>query len=305
MDGRTDARVRAAKRRAASRAACSRRARAVTAAHASRRRLAAQVNATINYTRRYLLALNNLFVFLLVGLLLERVVIGSDDWVDAVYWTVVSMTTIGYGDYTPSTALGKIFVMLYLPISVAALAQALSDVQAITLRRGIRETDYGDRLAGEFLKAECLKNAGDANESITEGEFLVYVLVRRGIVDEQTIAAVRRQFRELVRDGGNPREPLETRTFDNKRLFEEKLKRGQVRQRAASQAPGARDGSSALVDLRASDGGYEEWRSFHWEPLIQAGMPPAGEEGRRRFVVFGGKSPLGLLTGLVRRSPLI
>ena len=210
---------------------------------------------------------------------------------------------IGYGDYSPSTVLGKVLVMLYLPLAVAALAQALSDVQAISLRRAIRETDYGDRLAAEFLKTECSRADGDPDESITEGEFLVYVLVRRGIVDEQTIAAVRRQFRELVREGGDPNEPLEMRTFDSRGLFREKVKRGQIMQRAAHLPSGSRNGPTALVDLRAHDGGYSEWRRFTWEPLIQAGGPPT-QKPPPRFRLFGGKNPLGLLFGLLRIEPL-
>ena len=35
-------------------------------------------------------------------------------WVDAFYLSVVTLTTLGYGDLHPTTDLGKIFVVVYL-----------------------------------------------------------------------------------------------------------------------------------------------------------------------------------------------
>lgn len=35
-------------------------------------------------------------------------------WVDAFYFCVATLTTVGYGDLTPVTDLGKIFTMVYL-----------------------------------------------------------------------------------------------------------------------------------------------------------------------------------------------
>ena len=62
----------------------------------------AEVNATINYTRRYLVALNNLFVFLIAGLVISQYVIDSGDWVDSLYWTIISMTTCANASLTPA-----------------------------------------------------------------------------------------------------------------------------------------------------------------------------------------------------------
>ena len=71
--------------------------------------------------------------------------------------------------------------MVFLPVAVAVLAQAIADVQSISLRKAIRQTDYGQELAGQFLAAECIRNE-DTDESITEPGFLVIVLLRRLIV---------------------------------------------------------------------------------------------------------------------------
>lgn len=35
-------------------------------------------------------------------------------WVDAFYFCVATLTTVGYGDLTPATDLGKVFTMVYI-----------------------------------------------------------------------------------------------------------------------------------------------------------------------------------------------
>lgn len=34
-------------------------------------------------------------------------------WVDSVYFTTVTLTTLGYGDFVPQTDIGKLFTSLY------------------------------------------------------------------------------------------------------------------------------------------------------------------------------------------------
>jgi len=43
-------------------------------------------------------------------------------WIDAFYFCVVTLTTVGYGDFSPQTDLGKIFTMVYLLIGLGILA---------------------------------------------------------------------------------------------------------------------------------------------------------------------------------------
>jgi hypothetical protein len=52
-----------------------------------------EVNANISYGRRYALALCNPFVILVSGLVLAHWIVDTGDWVDYLYWCVISMTT--------------------------------------------------------------------------------------------------------------------------------------------------------------------------------------------------------------------
>jgi hypothetical protein len=53
--------------------------------------------------------------------------------IDAVYFTVVTSTTLGFGDYCPETDGGKIFTLFFVPVSVVAVAGAIEHVASIPL----------------------------------------------------------------------------------------------------------------------------------------------------------------------------
>ena len=107
-----------------------------------------EVNRRINYPRRYALALLGPLLVLLTGVLLHYFAIRDpadgggalDALTDAFYFSLITMSTIGYGDITPISPTAKVIAILYLPVAVLALADAVSDVQLISLRRTIRET---------------------------------------------------------------------------------------------------------------------------------------------------------------------
>ncbi|MBP7999873.1 MAG: two pore domain potassium channel family protein [Chloroflexi bacterium] len=43
------------------------------------------------------------------------------EWLDSFYFTVITLTTIGYGDFTPKTDVGKLFTMVYVFIGLGIL----------------------------------------------------------------------------------------------------------------------------------------------------------------------------------------
>ena len=48
--------------------------------------------------------------------------------IDSFYWAVVSVTTIGYGNFVPETTGGKIFTMVFIGVGCLMMAQVLSNI---------------------------------------------------------------------------------------------------------------------------------------------------------------------------------
>ena len=49
-------------------------------------------------------------------------------WLDSLYFSVITLTTVGYGDFSPQTDAGKIFTMIYI---VVGLGIVLSFVETV------------------------------------------------------------------------------------------------------------------------------------------------------------------------------
>jgi hypothetical protein len=43
-------------------------------------------------------------------------------WLDSYYFTIITLTTVGYGDFAPQTDLGKLFTMLYVVLGLGIIS---------------------------------------------------------------------------------------------------------------------------------------------------------------------------------------
>ncbi|MGB1449756.1 MAG: potassium channel family protein [Flavobacteriaceae bacterium] len=42
-------------------------------------------------------------------------------WIDSLYFSIITLTTIGYGDFSPQTTLGKLFTIAYIIVGVGMI----------------------------------------------------------------------------------------------------------------------------------------------------------------------------------------
>lgn len=63
-------------------------------------------------------------------------------WINSVYFSVVSLTTVGYGDIVPKTDPGKIFVCFYLLAGIGIIAAFASNlIKNAVARRVIHKSE--------------------------------------------------------------------------------------------------------------------------------------------------------------------
>jgi voltage-gated potassium channel Kch len=54
---------------------------------------------------------------------------------DSLYFSVITLATVGYGDLVPTTPIAKIFTMLYVINGISILLALLDRIRAVRTRR--------------------------------------------------------------------------------------------------------------------------------------------------------------------------
>jgi len=76
-------------------------------------------------------------LWILFGMLIYHYLEGWD-WIDALYFCVVTLATVGYGDFTPTTPIGKLFTILYIINGIGILLFFVDKVVDVRKTRGVR-----------------------------------------------------------------------------------------------------------------------------------------------------------------------
>ena len=74
-----------------------------------------------------------------IGTVFYRFVEGWS-WLDSLYFCVITLATVGYGDFFPQTPLGKIFTMVYIFIGIGLLVAVFNQLaEALLAARQTQE----------------------------------------------------------------------------------------------------------------------------------------------------------------------
>lgn len=125
----------------------------------------------------------------------------TPSWLDSFYMSVITLCTIGFGDFTPATHNAKLFSIIWMVVGVASTALFID-----TLTHAFFEDESRDRL----IMAEELLNMDrktfdlvdrDRNGYLTRGEFLSYSLIKYGGVQPALIDKVLEAFDAMEKSG--------------------------------------------------------------------------------------------------------
>lgn len=77
--------------------------------------------------KEYLELLITTFIVIAFGAVAYRY-LEDWSWVDSIYFTVVTLTTVGFGDFAPQTDGGKIFTIFYIIIGVGIILSFINTI---------------------------------------------------------------------------------------------------------------------------------------------------------------------------------
>ncbi|PIA30087.1 hypothetical protein AQUCO_05700062v1 [Aquilegia coerulea] len=122
------------------------------------------------------------------------------NWIDSIYLSVMSVTTVGYGDRAFNSLPGRLFASIWLLVSTLAVARAflyLAEARIDKRHRMMAKWVLRqDMTVSEFLAADI-----DNNGFVSKSEYVIYKLKEMGKIAEKDISQICNQFDRL--DTGN------------------------------------------------------------------------------------------------------
>ncbi|XP_060961579.1 two-pore potassium channel 5-like [Cannabis sativa] len=118
------------------------------------------------------------------------------DWVDSIYLSVMSVTTVGYGDRAFKTLKGRLFAAIWLLLSTLAVARAflyLAEARIDKRHRRIAKWVLQREITVEDLLAADINHNG----FISKSEYVIYKLKEMGKIGEKDIMIICNQFNKL------------------------------------------------------------------------------------------------------------
>lgn len=151
------------------------------------------VNAMICYSRQYAVALMPLLLLSSACFVVAHFHMGLNV-VDSLYFTVVTCSTVGYGDYTPKNSLDRAYYGGFLLALVCVVSNTINEMAAITTQHRVRR---GKIARVDIEKVIMRKARGDPDGTepvVTESDFIVEALVKDKLIDETVLTAIRRNY---------------------------------------------------------------------------------------------------------------
>ena len=132
-----------------------------------------------------------------IGILVMMFVQGVS-FVDAFYWSIVTGTTVGYGDVSPNVPATRGFALVYLFVAIVTTGKALSAFGSLLEA----DDDTQQKLLNKKLDEKFLISLDqDGTGEVSEFEYLSAMLVLLEYVEQDDIDRVMKAFRKLDKDG--------------------------------------------------------------------------------------------------------
>ena len=104
-----------------------------------------------------------------------------DTFSDALWWSISTVTTVGYGDIVPNSIAGRIMGMALMVVGIGTMAAFISQISASLVESRIKRRDEGESLRGTMI-AE-IKSKLDHIDKLSSSEVSLLVQMIESLRD--------------------------------------------------------------------------------------------------------------------------
>merc|ERR1712048_1479285 len=121
-------------------------------------------------------------------------------WVSSFYMSVITVTTVGFGDYSPKSMSGRAFGIVWMIVGVAVTAFFVSALSAL-LAQEDSPLELEDAHTIDFESFQAMDK--DGNGYLSKDEYALYELVKHGLITHDIVDAIHAKYAsmDVNRDG--------------------------------------------------------------------------------------------------------
>uniref|UniRef100_A0A7S2DC01 Potassium channel domain-containing protein n=1 Tax=Alexandrium andersonii TaxID=327968 RepID=A0A7S2DC01_9DINO len=160
--------------------------------------------AAMSRTQARLGSLLCLFTVLIGAIVfIGKNMLGLATWHDSFYFSIVTLTTVGFGDMVPSEPSHRLWMSLLMMVGVPVFAASLgSVVEALSLEADEKEDAASEATpsASKPIALEAFRDTlhrGAALPIVQREDYLAYTLVQKGMVKMEDIWEAWDEFRQI------------------------------------------------------------------------------------------------------------
>jgi hypothetical protein len=121
-------------------------------------------------------------------------------FVQGFYCCVITSISVGYGDYFPTSQLGRLLFSFYIPLSVTAVLGCIHHLMNISVQLQTAYVTKREPMTKIFSSNSQHTNS-DGDGEISKAEYVLFMLQEMREIDDTLVGVLESQFNELDVDG--------------------------------------------------------------------------------------------------------
>lgn len=136
------------------------------------------------------------FVVILICGMSIFMIVEKLDVLDALYTTIISASTVGFGDFKPTQEVSKVLISIWLVFATTCAVKVIADFTDASVKA--KQRAVSRRLLTAQMDLGSLRAMDrDGNQSVDKAEFITEMLIRTGKVDRSEIDLMLMRFSQL------------------------------------------------------------------------------------------------------------